>query len=73
MATDFAPRLTPEDVARIWGRRVEWVRANAARFGGFKVGGQWRFDPDDITRYEARHKTVDPMSMTDLSAQRQAS
>lgn len=65
-------RLAPEDLAARWGRRVEWIRQHAEEFGGFKVGGYWRFDPDDIERYENRRKTRDPLSMTGLSASRQA-
>lgn len=62
----------PLELAERWQRRVEWIREHAEEFGGFKVGGYWRFDPDDIERYENRRKTRDPLSMTDLSAKRQA-
>ena len=68
-----APHLTPEQLAERWQRRVEWVRENAPDFGGFKVGGFWRFDLADVERYENRRKTRDPLSMTERSAQRQES
>jgi len=66
--------LTPVDLASRWQRRVEWIREHAEEFGGFKVGGYWRFDPDDIERYEERRKGVheDPLTMTELSMKRQA-
>jgi hypothetical protein len=64
--------MTPQDLADHLRRPVNWVRANAASLGGFKVGGTWRFDPEDIARYEARRKTADPLTLTPLSAARQA-
>ncbi|HWK92611.1 MAG TPA: hypothetical protein VNR17_10175 [Luteimicrobium sp.] len=65
-------RLTCEDVATLWQRPVSWVQRNAIDFGGFKVGGQWRFDPADLEAYETRGKRRDPLAPTELSAKRQA-
>ena len=71
---DTPTRLTPDEVAQRLRRSRDWVTrsANAGRIPGFKVGGLWRFDLADIERYENRHRTADPLSMTPLSAQRQA-
>lgn len=67
--------LTPEQVADRWQRPVSWVRqqAKASAIPAMKLGHTWRFDLADIERYEARHKTADPLSMTPLSRQRQKS
>lgn len=62
--------LTPVELAARWQRRVEWIRQHAAEFGGFKVGGYRRFDPDDIERYENRRKTRGPLAVTELSMKR---
>lgn len=69
--TDF---LTPEGLAAHWKRPVEWVRraANAGDIPGVKIGGLWRFDPADIEAFETRHKNRDPLTLTSLSAKRQA-
>lgn len=67
------PRLTPEDLAHRWQRSIDWVRQHAREFGGFKIGGLWRFNPDDIDNYENRHKTADPLRMTTTTERRRAS
>lgn len=64
-------RLTPTDLAARWKRPVQWIRDHAREFGGFKVGATWRFDPDDIDRYESRQKAADPLRMTEQSTKRQ--
>lgn len=64
--------LTVAELAERWKRRPEWVQQNARSFFGFKIGREWRFDLADIESYEDRRKSVDPMSMTELSAKRQA-
>jgi excisionase family DNA binding protein len=67
--------LTPDELAARWQRPTEWVRRKAAAgsIPGIKVGGLWRFDPEDIAAYEMRHKNRDPLSMTPLAAKRYAS
>lgn len=66
--------LTPEDLAFRWQRNVTWVQQHAPEFGGFKIGGYWRFDPADIDHYEATQKALharrDPLAMSALSAKR---
>lgn len=65
--------LTPTELAERYQRPVTWVtrQAKAGVLPGIKVGHTWRFDPEDIARYETRHKTADPLSMTDGAAARQ--
>ena len=69
-----APLWTPTDLAARWSRPVAWVRraAAAGTIPAVRIGGLWRFDPTDIERYEARHRSADPLSMTPGSAKRQA-
>lgn len=64
--------LTVVELAGRWKRRPEWVQQNARSFFGFKIGREWRFDLADIESYENRRKTADPLTMTALSAKRQA-
>lgn len=70
-------RLTAAEVAARLRRPVGWVRAqaNAGTLPAIRVGHTWRFDPDEIDAWERRQHNAyrDPMSMTNLSAQRQAS
>jgi hypothetical protein len=42
--------LRTAQVARILGRRRDWVHANAARLGGFRLPGsdEWRFSPRGV-------------------------
>ncbi|HLS50051.1 MAG TPA: hypothetical protein VK024_08655 [Actinomycetaceae bacterium] len=47
----MSTRLTPEDLAARWQRDVDWIRQHAPEFGGFKIGGYWRFDPADVDAY----------------------
>jgi hypothetical protein len=70
-----AALLTPDDLATRWQRPRTWVtrQAKAGAIPGVKVGGLWRFDPEDIAAYETRHKTTDPLSLTPLAAKRLAS
>lgn len=60
------PLLTVEELAARWQRSPVWVRraAGAERIPAVKIGGLWRFNPDEIERYENRHRTADPLSMT---------
>lgn len=62
--------LTPVDLGSRWQRRVEWIREHAEEFGGFKVGGYWRFYLDDIERCENRPKTRGLLAVTGLSMKR---
>lgn len=66
--------FTVVTLATRWQRSPEWVRraANAGTIPGTKIGGLWRFDPADIEAYENRHKTADPMSMTDRAIRRRS-
>lgn len=70
----MSTRLTPEDLAARWQRDVDWIRQHAPEFGGFKIGGYWRFDPADVDAYEERkkaeHARRDPLAMSPLSAKR---
>lgn len=72
-----AKRLTVAEVAARIDRPLDWVRAQAkvSAIPAFRVGRQWRFDPDEIDAWERRQHNAyrDPMSMTDLSEKRQAS
>lgn len=72
-----APRLSAAAIAERLDRPVGWVRAQAkaGNIPAIRVGHTWRFDPDEIDAWERRKHNAyrDPMSMTDLSAQRQAS
>lgn len=69
----MAPHLTPTQLAERWQRPVAWVRgqAKAGTIPAIRIGGTWRFDPEAIARFEARHATADPLSMTPGSAARQ--
>jgi len=41
--------LKTAQVARILGRRRDWVHRNATRLGGFRLpGGEWRFSPQGV-------------------------
>jgi len=41
--------LRTAQVARILGRRRDWVHRNAPRLGGFRLpGGEWRFSPQGV-------------------------
>ena len=42
--------LTTAQVARILGRRRDWVHRNAGRLGGFRLPGsdEWRFSPRGV-------------------------
>lgn len=42
--------LTSAQLARVLGRRREWVLRNALRLGGFPLpgSGQWRFSPRGV-------------------------
>ena len=42
--------LKTAQVARILGRRRDWVHRNAARLGGFRLPGsdEWRFSPQGV-------------------------
>ena len=42
--------LKTAQVARILGRRRDWVHANAGRLGGFRLPGsdEWRFSPRGV-------------------------
>jgi len=42
--------LKTAQVARILGRRRDWVHANAGRLGGFRLPGsdEWRFSPSGV-------------------------
>ena len=44
--------LKTAQVARILGRRREWVHRNAARLGGFRLPGsdEWRFSPQGVAQ-----------------------
>ncbi|GAA2237405.1 hypothetical protein GCM10010401_06960 [Rarobacter faecitabidus] len=66
--------LTPTDLADRWQRDPRWIRyaAKSGSIPGTKIGGRWRFRLDDIEAYETRHSNMDPLSMTELSAKRQA-
>jgi len=67
--------MTPTELAQRWRRPIRWIReqAKAGAIPAVSIGARWRFDPDDIARWEARHKTADPLTITALSAARQAS
>lgn len=65
--------MTPTELAQRWRRPTRWIReqAKAGAIPAIAVGSRWRFDPDDIARYETRRKTADPLTLTALSAARQ--
>lgn len=67
----MTPLLTVAEMAAYLSRRPEWVRENAASLGGFKVGGLWRFDLEQVQARLNRHRTADPLTPTALSAKRQ--
>lgn len=50
---------TARELADRWQRPTEWVASQAAlgNVPGIKIGGVWRFDPEDIAAYEAGNKT----------------
>ena len=43
--------LKTAQVARVLGRRRDWVHRNADRLGGFRLPGsdEWRFSPEGVT------------------------
>ncbi|WP_313278943.1 helix-turn-helix domain-containing protein [Timonella senegalensis] len=51
--------LTVREVADRWQRPDRWVaeQASLGKVKGIKIGGVWRFDPDDIEAYEDGRKT----------------
>lgn len=51
--------LTVREVAQRWQRPDRWVaeQAGLGNVKGIKIGGVWRFDPDDIEAYEDGRKT----------------
>lgn len=67
-----APLLSVPDLAAYLNRRPVWIRQNAADLGGFKVGGLWRFDLEQVQARLNRHRTLDPLTPTPLSAKRRA-
>ena len=70
----LTPRITAVEVAVILGRSQEWV-SQAARSGELpaeKIGGRWRFNPDDLEVWLASKRNRPAMTMTALSAKRQA-
>lgn len=42
--------LKTAQVARVLGRRRDWVHRNAGRLGGFRLpgSGEWRFSPEGV-------------------------
>ena len=70
----LTPRLTVAQVATILGRSRAWVRqaANDAVIPAEKVGHLWRFNPDDLEVWLASKRNRPAMTMTALSAKRQA-
>ena len=70
----LTPRLSTEEVATILGRSPQWVRqaANDATIPAEKVGHLWRFNPDDLEVWLASKRNRPAMTMTALSAKRQA-
>ena len=44
--------LRTAQVARVLGRRRDWVHRNATRLGGFRLPGsdEWRFSPQGVAR-----------------------
>ena len=64
--------LTPEQLADRWQKSTEWVRtaARAKTIPAIKLGGRWRFDPEEIAEFEDRHRRRDPLALTPGAARR---
>lgn len=51
--------FTARELAERWQRDPRWIGEQAAlgKVPGIKIGGQWRFDPQDVENYELGRKT----------------
>lgn len=63
---------TARQLAERWQRDVRWVWDQAAlgKVPGIKIGGQWRFDPQDIEDYELGRKTGYQIELATRAQQR---
>lgn len=48
MTTDTETLLTIPEVAAMLRKTPKWMRKNAKRFGGFKMGRDWNFHRCDV-------------------------
>ena len=70
----LTPRLTVAQVAVILAVSEKWVRqaARTKEVPAQKIGHLWRFNPDELELWLASKRNRPPMTMTALSAKRQA-
>lgn len=70
MTTHF----TAQSLADRWDKTAEWVTDQARKGnipGAWKLGREWRFDPETIENYEQSQRTDNIFALTPGSLRRQ--